>query len=172
MLIDTARAWRTLPAFGSLARKVDISDPRHPHFLELRLGASRYALDGWQEPTDGLVLVLLGVSVARGKLVVRAPQLATLSLHSLARRYQRGQPSDASVLDDISQLAWEYPRAVEGELFNCVAGDGTWTGHTARAERDLVLHVQTYLDGTKPALPAGIRDLESLLPRLPMLYTA
>jgi hypothetical protein len=171
-LIDAKRIWqREMPAFGSLARFCKIEDRSRPMFYELRLGAARFGRDGWSASTDGMLITLIGASVANGKLTVRAVIISTVGMHALARRYERGRRDDASVFDDLSTLAFNYPDLIEtADRWNCYVGDGTWTGYPAMAGRDAALNVTTFLGETMPVLPAGpVADLESLIAGMPSM---
>jgi hypothetical protein len=170
-LLHAKRAWERLPAFGSLGRTCDIRDARAPRFHELRAGPTKFSGPDWQHPTDGIVVVLIGASVQGGSFRVSAPILAVLSAHALARRYERGQRSDLSVLADLEVLATSFPRLIEtADRFNCPVADGTWTGNVAMAGHYVALNVATFLPETLPALPAGPpRDIETLLASLPRI---
>ena len=113
----------------------------------------------------------LGASVAKGRLRVAAPILATVTLHALGRRFERGERDVASVFRDLETLAASFPRLIEtGDRFVCPAGDGAWVGHIAFAGRDVSLAVQTYKPEPLCPQPAGPpRDIESLLATLPAL---
>jgi hypothetical protein len=67
-LIDARRGWESLPSFGSLGRSVHIEDARAPKFMELRVGPTRYTAPGWDVPSDGVVICLLGATVVNGSL--------------------------------------------------------------------------------------------------------
>jgi hypothetical protein len=117
------------------------------------------------------LVVLLGANVAKGRLHVAAPILATVTLHALGRRFERGERDVGSVFRDLEILAASFPRLIEtGDQFVCPAGDGCWVGHIAFAGRDVSLAVQTYKPEPLSAHPAGPpRDIESLLATLPAL---
>ena len=51
----------------------------------------------------------LGASVAKGRLRVAAPILATVTLHALGRRFERGERDVASVFRDLETLAASFP---------------------------------------------------------------
>jgi hypothetical protein len=171
-LIDAKRTWlRDMPAFGSLARFCKIQDRWQPCFYELRLGASRFGRDDWVVPTDGVLVILIGATVRHGVLTIRAVILATVSAHALARRYERGRRDEASVFDDLSTLAFNYPTLIEtSDWWNCSVSEGTWTGYSVRAGTDAALNVSTFLADTMtppPSRPVG--ELEKLISAMPEL---
>jgi hypothetical protein len=171
-LIDAKRTWlKEMPAFGSLARIAKIEDRWQPKFYELRLGASRFGREEWTDPTDGILVILIGATVKHGYLSVRAVVLATVSAHALGRRYERGRRDEASVFDDLATLAFKYPELIEmTDHWNCPAGDGTWTGYAVRAGDDAALNVSTFLADTMTTAPSGPSgDLEKLIGAMPAL---
>jgi hypothetical protein len=171
-LIDAKRVWlKDMPAFGSLDRFCKIQDRWQPCFYELRLGASRFGRDDWADPTDGVLVILIGATVRNGVLTIRAVILATVSAHALGRRYERGRRDEASVFDDLSTLAFNYPDLIETtDFWNCPAGDGTWTGYAVRAGTDAALNVSTFLaDTMTPPLSGPSGGLEKLIGAMPEL---
>jgi hypothetical protein len=171
-LVDAKRTWlKEMPAFGSLARFCKIEDRWQPKFYELHLGASRFGREDWVVPTDGVLVILIGATVRHGYLSLRAVILATVSMHALGRRYERGRRDEASVFDDLSTLAFRYPDLIETtDSWNCPAGDGTWTGYAVRAGDDAALNVTTFLaDNMTPPAAGQVGDLEKLIGAMPAL---
>jgi hypothetical protein len=171
-LIDAKRTWlKEMPAYGSLARFCKIEDRWQPRFYELRLGASRFGRDDWVVPTDGILVILIGATVKHGLLTIRAVILATVSAHAMGRRYERGRRDEASVFEDLSTLAFNYPALIEAtDSWSCPAGDGTWTGYAVRAGDDAALNVTTFLADTMTLPPSGPSgDLEKLIRAVPEL---
>jgi hypothetical protein len=160
-----------MPAYGSLARYAKIEDRRGPSFYELRLGASRFGLEEWDVPTDGLLVILIGAAMVGGWMRMRAVILATVSAHALTRRYERGRRDDASVFEDLTTLAFAYPSLVDTtDNWNCPAGDGVWVGYSVRAGGDAALNVSTFLADTMLApAPGPSGDLATLVATMPVM---
>jgi hypothetical protein len=74
--------------------------------------------------------------------------LATVGLHALARRYERGEDlSDFSVLRDLAGFRRRWRRIVEAETDEFevpTSTGGRWIGATMVYEGDQVLAVRTF----------------------------
>jgi hypothetical protein len=172
-LIDARRVWlQQMPGYGRLGAFCDIKDRYAPAFYELRLGAVRFSCDGWDEAADGLVVSLVAAKVKRGKLTVDPALLATISLHCLGRRIQRGwDRSDDAVFSDLGDLAYRYVDLVDGggDRFSLAVSDGQWAGSLLVLDDRVTLFAQTFLDADGVTLPARRpdHDICALLASLP-----
>jgi len=149
MLIDAERHWRGIvPAFGRLEMEVDGNNLRSPCFVELRVvcGESRYAdwSDNGLEP--GVLVAWYSVEVAERAFESRLVSLASVSLHALARRYQRGQDTtEAAIFADLAALARDF-RAVTSPRFTVAVPGGVWVGESVNVDAAQILAVRTYYD--------------------------
>lgn len=112
-LIDAAREWRALPAFGRVYCLVDTSDRRAPVFADLRIEPAEYRGLGWDRSKPGLAVSLIEASVANTAMALCRTTITVVSLHCLARRFQRAMPGrgdEALILDEIGHLALGLPR--------------------------------------------------------------
>lgn len=170
LLIDTERRWRTgLPAFGRLVLTAERRRGVPPYFCELRAQAGGFRIEDWGEVSGGGGFepgVLLEMILAQpypgmgrgGGVDVRQTTIVVVSLHALARRFQRGTDcSEAAIFADLAALA---PFAQKGALppkarFALPAAEGWWCGERVWVDDRLVLAVRTYLgDVPSPTVPA------------------
>src|SRR3984885_14419177 len=150
MLVDAERRWRNIvPAFGRLAMEVDGENLRAPCFIELRVvcGVFHCAIwpDDGQEP--GVLVGWHAVEFDQGSVVSRFVSLAAVSLHALARRYQRGRDtSETSIFADLAGLADDFRQVVTLPRFAVAVPGGTWVGEPMNTGEATVLAVRTYFD--------------------------
>jgi hypothetical protein len=155
MLIDAERRWRNVvPAFGRLAMEVDGENLRAPCFIELRVVCGISHCATW--PDEGQELgVLVGwhaVEFDEQAVASRLVSLAAVSLHALARRYQRGwDTSDTAIFADLAVLAHDFRQAVMLPRFAVAVSGGTWVGEPMNAGESTVLAVRTYYDADSGA---------------------
>jgi hypothetical protein len=108
-LAGVARAWReTLPAGGRLALNIE-AKRKTIAIDELRISSIDFRFANWSSPDfePGLALILLRLRVSpKTGFELETPILAGVSLHALARRYQRGfVTTREAVLADVAQTA-------------------------------------------------------------------
>jgi hypothetical protein len=155
MLIDAERRWRNLvPAFGRLAMEVDGENLRSPCFIELRVvrGVSRRATwpDEGQEP--GVLVGWHAVEFDERAMASWFVSLASVSLHALARRYQRGwDTSDTAIFAELAVLAHDFRQAVALPRFAVAVPGGAWVGEPMNAGESMVLAVRTFYDADSGA---------------------
>jgi hypothetical protein len=158
MLAALVQSWRFMPCRDW---RLDLSAKLDKHrvtLTERRLIASLLKPNDdpdWRgvEQDVGVVVVRMSVDRHRAELATRC--VATLSLHALARRFQRGQDGDvAAVLHDINLAA----SAASGELtpgagYRVRTDDqgGGWRGRAinhglADGTSRVVLSIRTWLD--------------------------
>ena len=131
-LAGVARAWReTLPAGGRLALSIEVKR-KTIAIDELRVSAIDFRFLNWStadfEPGLALILLRLRVSPKTG-FELETPILAGVSLHALARRYQRGfVTTREAVLADVAQLSG----APDGDTWALPIPNGSWIGVTAQ----------------------------------------
>jgi hypothetical protein len=152
LLADAERHWReTVPSFGRLVMVANRQDRRSPIiFCELRAMAGKFRFTSWPAGYEpGLILVLTLVELQFKALLTRQLNVAAVSLHALARRYQRGSDTtEAAIFSDLADLA-PYARkqdAMGGTAFALPLPGGAWCGERVMVGDDLVLAVRTYLD--------------------------
>lgn len=169
LLTDAERHWRQgVPGFGRLVLAAERRRGRVPYFCELRAQAGAFRFATWPPGFEpGLLLVLILAEPRPGGVDVRQTPLAAVSLHALARRYQRGGDcSEAAIFGDLADLA---PFAQETGLppavrFALPLAHGCWCGERVQVDGRMVLAVRTYLgaftarlsgSGTPAVPPAG-----------------
>lgn len=152
VLVDAARHWRTtLPAVGRLDLSVDVRGKRL-RIDETRLGTARFRADEWGGTGDESGLVVAGwtLDVTPGRVRMDHEPLAYISLHALARRFERAGPAPG---DDLRRLGQFCAAPGEpGEVFRVPAAEGWWTGAAADVdvgdgEHVRMLVVRTFLVG-------------------------
>jgi len=151
LLTDAERRWReAVPSFGRLVMVAARQDRRAPVFCELRAMAGKFRFESWPTGYEpGLILVLTLVELQCRALLTRQLNVAVVSLHALARRYQRGQDTtEAAIFSDLADLApyARTPDALGGTAFALPVHGGAWCGERVVVRDDLVLAVRTYLD--------------------------
>ena len=131
-LLDAARAWRALPDFGRLDLTVT-TGKRQLHIHELRVSASDFRAADWTVDEPGLSVLGVVLEVAPHRCVFDILSLATVSLHALARRYQRGFAiTDAAIMHDLHMLAKAHAGLAGGaatEFEVAVPSGGRWVGN-------------------------------------------
>jgi hypothetical protein len=132
-VVEIERIWRAMPhrfRFGP----TEYQPPRKRlHIRELRLishisRAKSWAPESPSEPGLGVFLITCEVS-KRGGYTFGSVPFATISLHALARRFQRGRDrSEAAVLRDINDLV--KAMSTHGPWADCrfTVGSGEWRG--------------------------------------------
>jgi hypothetical protein len=150
-LIDASRAWReTLPTGARLALNATVVG-RELAVDELRVAAIDFRFQSWSadefEPALALFHVRLRVAARRCDL--EAGIVAAVSIHGLARRYQRGfNTTREAVLNDVAALA-AVPEVVDTDERVVVVPGGRWVGtiatliHGQRTEK--ILAARTFI---------------------------
>ena len=133
-LSGLAHGWRhKLPPLSRLGLEIDLNARRKTIVIrESRLTSSGYRDQGWDEDATeiGLIINLIQVRVGPSDYEFRFFTLSHISLHALARRFQRGlDVGEAAILRDLKALG-------EATLTDGAAGDdfvvpvpgGRWVG--------------------------------------------
>jgi hypothetical protein len=133
---DLGATWSRLVLAGlSFEREVK-RDRGGVMVSELRITGSRWRNTSWHvradDWEDGVSLTVLAVSTFSGKVDVVIRPLAAVSLHALARRYERGAGrADADILRDLHAIA-DWPDGAD----RIAVGHGFWRGASVRAVDD------------------------------------
>jgi hypothetical protein len=148
---DLGATWtRLVPAGFSFDREVK-RDRGGVMVSELRITGSRWRNDSWRVGADDwedcVSLTVLAVSTYSGKVKVVIRPLAAVSLHALARRYQRGAGrADADIVHDLHVIA-DWQDCAD----SVAAGTGRWFGGAVPTRDDNqrqaieVLAVRTFI---------------------------
>lgn len=141
-----AKAWREVPATGRLQLEIELSI-RRLVIRELRVGAADNRFPGWKEWEDSFVILLTGFSLVRWNFQYHYEMLASISLHGLARRFQRGADNSTdAVVADISALATSTPECTAPGRFEVRVADGRWAGRVVPVRDGApVLAARTFL---------------------------
>lgn len=154
-LIDAARAWRRqIPTQGRLDLKVE-RDKATLKIREWRASAGTFRFCAWpdksREPDIGIVSLML--DIGPGHLECRTEELASISLHAIARWQQRSfNVVDDALRADLLAIAREHTGILAGEWsdFRIAAAQGEWVGGVVRMERDGVskplLSIRSFLN--------------------------
>lgn len=129
--VQFAEMWRNLvPATGRLALDTRIEGDAL-YIRELRLVAAKARSGAWagaDEWEDALAINRIRVRSVGGKFSFTYDRLASINLHAVARRFQRGRDcSAAAVLADIRAIGEVPIEAAEAE-FEIAVHDGRWVG--------------------------------------------
>jgi hypothetical protein len=153
-LTDVAREWACMPSFGLLDTTIElVLGKRSLHIRQLRAGASDFRATGWKLDEPGISVVGLVLDIAAHRFTFVMPTLVSVSLHCLARRYQRGlEVSEEAIFADLHILAKAHLRlagGAVGDSFEVEAGGGCWRGcvsdASTNAGRDLILSARTFI---------------------------
>jgi hypothetical protein len=136
MLSGAVRQWRELmPEQGRLDLVIEASR-RSLRLVELRASAASLHLARWQDDGVELAAMVVAITLRAGPdvLTCETKSLATISLHALARRCQRGRDTSARVvLADLKALALAHAEVLQvGGPFTVPAVDGRWAGEVLR----------------------------------------
>jgi hypothetical protein len=122
--------WVTeVPAAGRLSFVSKIS--AHSLIIrEVRLVASHVRLSEWpdEDREPGLSIMSIGISSVAGEFWFEHDFIASLSLHALGRRFERGgDKSLVAITADLRAIA-EAPHAALGADIEIPVPDGRWVG--------------------------------------------
>jgi hypothetical protein len=153
-LASAAREWRTkVPAHGRLALSIDHKRTRLT-IEETRVSASTFGRTEWEDREPGVAVMHMQIRIAPRLFDAEMTTIAGLSLHALARRFQKAwRGDDAAIFVDLCALAAAWAELVQrpdGSDFQVRTADGgVWAGSVAnvttggRAGR--ILLTRTYL---------------------------
>jgi hypothetical protein len=156
-LIDAERQFQfQVPAGARLTLKVE-RDRHGLRIEEFRVAAGEFRFCSWEDDAadadPGVVRVVLEAT-GWGAVGATANIVASVSLHALARRYQRGfDTSDAAILAELRELAMRHAAIVEAQGdFSMAFDGGSWVGEVARTE---VAQVSCPVLAVRTFAPAG-----------------
>jgi hypothetical protein len=125
------RAWRlTIPKTGRLAYAVE----RGKESLTIddtRICSSTFHKGVWKNEIgeDSLSLIVYSGRFTSGHIDIESVPVSAVSLHALARRFQRSfDSSDQAVLRDLSLIGLNAKSLFNTSPFHQPAGDGAWHG--------------------------------------------
>jgi hypothetical protein len=168
-LVDAERQFRQLPSAGRLSLKVE-RDKTGLRIEELRCASGKIRFAEWQngatDPDIGIMRIALEAT-SWGPAFVAGDLIASLSLHALARRYQRGfRTDDAAIMSELKAMALCHADIVETRGDFAVGGSGgNWVGEVGLRDSMPVLAVRSF----KPAGAAvsGVAWRMRRWPRMP-----
>jgi hypothetical protein len=143
-----------MPGLGLLDSSTDLDlRKRTLRICQLRVCPSDFRAAAWNVDEAGLSVLGLQLDIGPHRFNFAMPSLVTVSLHALARRYQRGLDiSDEAIFADLHALARSHPAIAKreaGDSFEVEAGGGCWRGHVTDAETnagmDRILSARTFL---------------------------
>jgi hypothetical protein len=153
-LTDIARRWSCMPALGLLDSSTDLDlRKRTLRICQLRVCPSDFRSAAWHVDEPGLSVLGLQLDIGPHRCNFAMPSLVTVSLHALARRYQRGLAvDDTAIFGDLHTLAKAHLRLATGavgELFEVEASGGCWHGNltdaSTNAGMDRILSARTFM---------------------------
>lgn len=108
---------------------------------ELRAIPMRITSLTWTEAEPAIAIALIAVTMRPPTLTEHPIVLASISLHAIARRYERGSRDDKSVLDDLLELARDVVGGQNADV-TVPTADGCWV---CRRYADNSLVARTFL---------------------------
>jgi hypothetical protein len=157
-LQNALREWReAVPTRGRIALETRLNEhTKRLQITELRARPAVFTRSEWSgEMEPSILVVVVGMSARPKRFSATHATLAAISLHALARRYQRARDtSDAALLHDLRVLA-EHQDALltggeEATFRVSCPGGGTWVGvikslQLSPNDETLTLLARTYL---------------------------
>ena len=133
LIADAALAWgRRVPSAGRMDLAVKATGKRL-RIEELRVGAADLQLSHWDGRELGVSLVAVRLTVAANQSELMMIAVAYVSLHAIARWYQRAMDtSPPALLADLHRIArWSAAPAVDmASDFAVAVTNGQWVGAT------------------------------------------
>lgn len=138
--------WRDqVPPIGRLAFASDCG-ARRLRIVEVRACGAGFRLSAWDdeahEPGVAIRAYVLDIDLERRRSAFTAEPLASVGLHALARRFERGRrTTDADVLDELVVIAGFEAGA--GDSFAIPVPTGRWVGHpcdVSHKGNDVLIH--------------------------------
>lgn len=127
------RAWRlTIPDMGRLAYAAKQGRDSLT-IADTRICSSTFHKAAWMSDfgEHSLTLIIYSGRFTSGHIDIESVPLSTVSLHALARRFQRSfDSSDQAVLRDLSLISRNANDLLNTSSFRQPAGDGAWHGET------------------------------------------
>jgi hypothetical protein len=155
LLVGALLAWqRDVPAFGRLG---DVHHELRGYSLnvgEFRLLSGELRFDHWTDNAKegSLAVELVSMSINRKACHLRSETLIVLSLHALARRYERCLQRDLDdVFADIKMIVRRHEALLTQTYFTLPCQEGHWRGEVVRADFEgkapakRVLAIRTYI---------------------------
>jgi hypothetical protein len=153
-LIDVARKWSCMPVLGLLDSASDLDlRKRMLRISQLRACPSDFRAANWTVGEAGVSVLGLKLDAEPHCFSFIMPSLITVSMHALARRFQRAcDTTDAAIFGDLHTLARAHPRLAVGDVgaaFDVAASGGAWHGNitdaVTSAGTDRILSVRTFM---------------------------
>jgi hypothetical protein len=127
------RAWRlTIPNTGRLAYATECGKNTLT-IADTRICSSTFHKGVWKNDfgEHSLTLIIYSGRFTSGHIDIESVPVSAVSLHALARRFQRSfDSSDQAVLRDLSLLGVNAKDLLNASPFRQPAGDGAWHGET------------------------------------------
>jgi hypothetical protein len=127
------RAWRlTIPEIGRLAYATERGKDSLT-IADARICSSIFHKGTWKNDfgEHSLALIVYIGRFTSGHIDIESVPVSAVSLHALARRFQRSfDPSDEAVLSDLSLISLNAKDLLNTSPFRQPAGDGAWHGET------------------------------------------
>ena len=141
--------WQRLPEWGRLKMSTKIRDTS-AQIVETRLIPFRMMMADWAEPELSVAVALFVVDMRLpATLTVSQQILAAVSLHALARRFERGEDrADRAVLRSLYPITSAWPEIVRagGDFEIAALGGGRWIGTTMHMAGKPILAIRTFVD--------------------------
>lgn len=150
-----AAMWRALPANGRIELSI-AAEPKKLTIRETRAIGGRFRFTDWTDDAREWAIVLtdLALFVRPRHFECHHIHAAHVCQHALARRFERGEPSEQSVLADLVDLAKGCPAILTegGDFSHAAPPFGFWAGSVI----DLAIgQTQVRVAGVRTFKPAG-----------------
>jgi hypothetical protein len=147
--------WRKQVSAASRLGLSATAAPRRLSIMEARVTPGKFRFDGWDEDDveTAIIVMRIALTVSIEEFRFETIIAASVPLHALARRFQRGwDNSDTAIRADLHALAepCEGTLAAGGEFAVPIAHGGKWVGVVTeikdRGDTVRVLVVRTFRD--------------------------
>lgn len=154
ILATLARSWETTaPQVFRISFEAELRGVRGK-ITEHRFCIGNTLVEEWDSIEPGAAITRFVVQSTRHGIMIQSTPLVMISLHALARRYQRGRPVEAQIRDDLERLTTlELATDVKfGDRLSFAASHGgVWLGCALPDKREppgrpLRFWIRTYMD--------------------------
>jgi hypothetical protein len=152
-LARAAATWRDIPGPGRLALSIKLTKTRLA-ITETRAGPAEFRFDAWSEGEmeTAVLITQTTMTVSAGHLHFEVAPIASVPLHALARRYQRGWTNtETAIRADLLALVVPAADVIDrGDNFAVPVTDGLWVGGVVAIEHfgepAAIMVVRTFRD--------------------------
>ncbi len=146
------RRWLGLDSIGCVLQTIELTGTRSLAIRDVRVTSSTLSKPGWDGSEVGVCIVDNHLTLRRNKLTGDAPVTASLSMHAMARWYQRQASGQTAGLDtlrlELATLAEAAPAILaakpSGSSIAVETASGAWHGLITTDGDDVWCDIRTF----------------------------